>query len=206
MSFEAQAKHVIEFADEHDIEKFAIVGHSMGGRTGMKTAITYPDRVQAVMSLDAPPCHLDIFPGYTDTTEEMVKFFDALDLKDKTIGEILTEVSEVFGDEKGFLERTERSLRYSDKASREVKWKPNTKYILDNIKIMYNFEQNGTFEGPALMLVNDRSRRFYLEHFIKCFPKLTEKDVIIVPKTSHWIHLDQPEETIKQITNLLSRI
>ena len=71
---------------------------------------------------------------------------------------------------------------------------------------MYKFEQNGTYEGPALMLVNDRSRRFHLEHYKKCFPKLTEKEVIIVPNSSHWIHLDQPDETIRHITDLLSKI
>jgi esterase len=206
MSFEAQARHVIEFADEHDIDKFAIVGHSMGGRAAMKTAITYPDRVQAVMSLDAPACHLDNFPGYTDLTETIAKFFDELDIKDKTIGEIMTEIKNVCGKEEGFVERTKRNFRYSDKASRKVEWRPNTKYILENLKIMYNFEQNGTYEGPALMLVNDKSRRFHLEHFKKCFPQLTNKDVIFVPNTSHWIHLDQPEETIKHITDLLSRI
>lgn len=66
MTFHDQAEHIIRFADALEIEKFAIVGQSMGARAGMMAASTYPDRVLGIMPLDAPAVSFKNFPGYAD--------------------------------------------------------------------------------------------------------------------------------------------
>lgn len=48
------------------IDKFTIIGFSMGGRSGMKAAMKYPDRVTAMMPVDSPAISFDVFPGYAD--------------------------------------------------------------------------------------------------------------------------------------------
>jgi pimeloyl-ACP methyl ester carboxylesterase len=54
-NYDVLSDDVIRFADEHQIDKFTAIGHSMGGRTAMTLACRYPDRVDGVISLDAAP-------------------------------------------------------------------------------------------------------------------------------------------------------
>lgn len=46
---------IIRFADKHNLEKFSLLGHSMGARTAMTLACRYPDRVDLAISVDAAP-------------------------------------------------------------------------------------------------------------------------------------------------------
>ena len=49
------AEDVINYADAKGIHKFGVVGHSMGGKTAMTLSMLYPQRLNGVIILDAPP-------------------------------------------------------------------------------------------------------------------------------------------------------
>ncbi|MDO8880059.1 MAG: alpha/beta hydrolase [Coriobacteriia bacterium] len=50
---EAQADMVVALLDRLGIERAVLVGHSAGGSIAMLTAVTYPDRVEALVLVDA---------------------------------------------------------------------------------------------------------------------------------------------------------
>ena len=54
-SYELFAADIIRFADKNGIEKFDVLGHSMGGRTALTLACVYPDRIDGCISMDAGP-------------------------------------------------------------------------------------------------------------------------------------------------------
>lgn len=54
-SYEVYAADIIRWADKNGIWKFDLFGHSMGGKLVQVMACLYPDRVNAVISLDAAP-------------------------------------------------------------------------------------------------------------------------------------------------------
>ena len=49
------ADDVIRFADQQQIDRFDVLGHSMGGRTACEMVARYPDRVDGCISIDAAP-------------------------------------------------------------------------------------------------------------------------------------------------------
>ena len=53
-SIQAYSDQVIRFMDALGVEKVMLVGHSMGGMVALKTALTYPDRIQRVATVGAP--------------------------------------------------------------------------------------------------------------------------------------------------------
>jgi esterase len=53
----ANSDDIIRFADKMGIDKFTLLGHSMGGRISMHTACRFPDRVEGIISLDSTPFH-----------------------------------------------------------------------------------------------------------------------------------------------------
>ncbi|MBR5984546.1 MAG: alpha/beta hydrolase [Bacteroidales bacterium] len=59
MSFEDMADDVKAYADEHNIEKFTFVGHSLGGKTAMQFALKYPQMLEKVVVIDISPCRMN---------------------------------------------------------------------------------------------------------------------------------------------------
>jgi pimeloyl-ACP methyl ester carboxylesterase len=52
-SAEAQAAQVVELMDKLEIEKAILIGNSAGGAVAMNAALTYPERVQGLVLVDA---------------------------------------------------------------------------------------------------------------------------------------------------------
>ena len=56
MSFEEMADDIKQYADENGIEKFSLVGHSLGGKTAMSFALRYPQMLEKLVVVDISPC------------------------------------------------------------------------------------------------------------------------------------------------------
>lgn len=55
MNYNVLSDDIIRFADGRGLNKFTLLGHSLGGRAAMTTACRYPDRVDGVISIDSAP-------------------------------------------------------------------------------------------------------------------------------------------------------
>jgi lipase len=64
---QAHAADVLRVLDELGLESAVLVGHSMGGFVALKTALTFPDRVRAIVLLDGG------WPRVERTPEEMTE-------------------------------------------------------------------------------------------------------------------------------------
>lgn len=56
MSFDEMADDIKQYADENGIEKFSLVGHSLGGKTAMNFALRYPQMLEKLVVVDISPC------------------------------------------------------------------------------------------------------------------------------------------------------
>ena len=68
------AEDLLRLADALKLEEFSIVGHSMGGKTAMETALRFSDRVKSVVVADIAP--IQYKPAYTGIYQfaEICKF------------------------------------------------------------------------------------------------------------------------------------
>ena len=64
MSFDEMADDVKAYADEHNIEKFTFVGHSLGGKTAMQFALKYPQMLEKMVVIDISPCRMNSLVEY----------------------------------------------------------------------------------------------------------------------------------------------
>ena len=55
MSYEAMAFDTLKVLENLDIKRCAIVGHSMGGKTAMCLALSYPEVVDRLVVVDSAP-------------------------------------------------------------------------------------------------------------------------------------------------------
>ena len=72
MSYKEMAEDVIRYADEKNLDRFTVVGHSMGGKTAMTLAMLYPNRMDGVVIVDAPPKNALRDTGFVSNTVILV--------------------------------------------------------------------------------------------------------------------------------------
>lgn len=73
MDYTVITDDVIRFADSQNLNKFTIMGHSLGGRTAMTLACHFPDRVDACISVDAAPVDESQDENYGEFTFNVVR-------------------------------------------------------------------------------------------------------------------------------------
>ncbi len=78
MNYNVISDDIIRFADKHHLEKFSVLGHSLGGRTSMTVACRYPDRVDACISVDAAPINESSDKSFGEFTYSVIKFMNLL--------------------------------------------------------------------------------------------------------------------------------
>jgi len=74
---EAHAGDVVRVLDHLGLENATIAGHSMGAFVALKTALTYPDRVRALILLDGGWPRTEV-PPQEDVTEEQQREAEAV--------------------------------------------------------------------------------------------------------------------------------
>lgn len=55
MTYKEMAEDVIRYADKQKLERFTLLGHSMGAKTAMTISGLYPNRLDGIIVVDAPP-------------------------------------------------------------------------------------------------------------------------------------------------------
>ena len=66
------AEDVIRYADAQKLDRFTILGHSMGGKTSMALAMLHPHRIDGIIVADAPPKNGMKDPRYASQTLHLV--------------------------------------------------------------------------------------------------------------------------------------
>ena len=87
---------IIRFADQFELDKFTVMGHSMGGRTAMTLAARYPDRVDGCISVDAAPVNENDNFKFGSFAESVLKFMVEMGQKEGMTGKIAVENAKEF--------------------------------------------------------------------------------------------------------------
>lgn len=73
MTYTEMAGDIIRYADKRGIERFTIVGHSMGGKTAMTLSTLHPERIDGLIIVDAPPKNTRKEEGFRTPTDDLVR-------------------------------------------------------------------------------------------------------------------------------------
>jgi esterase len=205
MTYPEMADDVIRQMDALKINKFTLLGHSMGGKVAMHLSTKYPDRLDGLIIVDsAPKDHNDNINIYGGT-KDIVRRVSVLDIEGKSRKEVLSQLKELFNGSVANLLNT--NLTYVTPDSDKVTWRCNMKSINENIDNIIGFEEpTGKYEGPLTILQGEKSFVFPAELYKKIYPNATDEDMKIIQGAGHWLHVDQPALTIVNIVKFLDKL
>jgi len=189
MSYPIMARDVVEFLDGLELERAAVLGHSMGGKVAMQLALDFPDRVERLVVADiAPRAYAPEYEAYFSAmlALDLKKFKSRLQMEEALAPAVPDLVIRRF---------LLKNLGHNPDGS--YFWKINLPGIHKNYPhICDAIESMKSYGRPALFLSGGKSNYVSeADHaqILKLFPKAQFQTI---PQAGHWMHADAPEEFV----------
>ncbi|KAJ3072095.1 alpha/beta-hydrolase [Rhizoclosmatium globosum] len=200
--YPSMADDVFSLCDKIGIDKFHVMGHSMGGKTAMHMALSNPSRIESLISVDMSPIVLNltsIFAHYITAMREIqnarVKTQTEADaILIKTIPElpirqfILTNLKHVPGQDYLSFRINLDALEASLGPQKDI----------CGIAGFPLSDAGKTYEGPSLFVKGNKSG-YVPDSAIPGIKRLFPKTEIVGLDAGHWVHSEKPNDFIKVV-------
>ena len=208
--YPAMREDLREFMDLQGIKKAVLIGHSMGGKTVMSFAEAWPERVQALVSVDIAPKsyrNLALASRTAANHSNMIDAMLALDLSKVHSREDADHaLATSIGSERirGFL------LKNLRREGESFSWRINLQAFSKNLEKIFEgmdreaIAARGGITGfPALFISGGNSeyiRAVDHQGIRDIFPTA---EIVTIPGAGHWVHAEQPDLLVKTLKYFL---
>lgn len=191
------ADDVFAFMRQHGLASAHLLGHSMGGKTAMQVALTYPDLVDRLIVVDIAP---KAYPPHHTVIFDALRSIDLTHPTDRrSIDAHLAPRIPDLGVRQFLLKNLA-----SDGAGR-YRWKMNLDGLFANYAaISGQPEATTTFDGPTLFIRGGRSDYIHdddLPTIRRLFPTA---DLVTIPNAGHWVHAEAPDAFAEAVMDFLA--
>lgn len=195
-SYELIAKDLKEYLDARELTEVALIGHSMGGKTAMEFATTFPEYVTHLIVADIAP------KAYPQHHQAILKGLQSLDFKTlKRRGEADEQLAKYIS-EVGIRQFLLKNLYWV--RSGELGLRMNLPVLINSIEeIGKPLNEDARFNGPVLFLKGSKSN--YIDRWDEVGIQHHFKAAVIkeVSNAGHWLHAENPEEFYQKVVDFL---
>ncbi len=184
------------YIEKHSITKPHILGHSMGGKTAMLFAVTYPELTDKLIIVDMSP---KAFPQHHNA---ILKALNSVDFSIHNNRKLVDEkLSEYIPDSgiRGFLCK---SLYRENKE--QLAFRFNIKSLTEHYsEILIGLPENTIFNGKTLFLGGAKSDYITpadIPMINKHFPNNT---VLKIANAGHWVHAENPTDFFNELMKFI---
>lgn len=198
-NYYAMVDDLMEFMEQHEIEKPVLIGHSMGGKVAMNFALDYPENVDklivvdmGVRSYDARSIHWEIIRAMESVD------FDKLHSRQEIDEHLAQYISA-----KPLRMFIMKNLRRYSKD--RLGWKINIPVIKENLEnIAAGLRREKQFNQPTLFVKGGKSD-YLTERDYKSIRQIFPNSIIReIPEATHWLHADSPEKFCEIVSEFLN--
>lgn len=195
-SYQAMAEDITTYCEHHKLSNIILLGHSMGGKTAMEFAVTYPENISTLIIADIAPKHYkehhqDVLRGLNELD------FSVIDSRSKADHELNKYIKDatlrIF-----LLKNIYRIAK--NKLALRVNLPVVTKEIAQVGKAI---SANAIFKKKTLFIRGENSEYITPLDEIgiqKHFPK---SQIKTVSNAGHWLHAENPDQFYQIVVDFL---
>ena len=195
--YDAMAADVHAFIARHDLGSATLLGHSMGGKTAMKTALAYPEVVDRLIVVDMAPKAYP--PKHTELLEALMRI-------DPTAYDSRSDIDDALAKTIKSWAVRQFLLKNLDYDGERYTWQMNLDVIADNYSAINDaVTATGTFDASTLFVRGDTSDYVDVEdmaHVRTLFPSATLETI---EGAGHWVHADAPQAFGETVVEFLKQ-
>jgi esterase len=196
-SYQAMTEDLLGYLNEHEIEKTALIGHSMGGKTAMTFAEKHPERVTKLIIADiAPraylPHHDPIFEALKMTSPENATSRE----------EVLESLKLSLGSDSVLIQFLMKSLRREKSGG--FSWRFNVDVLSQAIhRITEKIDL--TINTLPTLFIYGRKSEYVTQNDISEVEELyLQIETACLENSGHWLHAQEPELFFEITSEFLS--
>ncbi|WP_348822643.1 alpha/beta fold hydrolase [Flavobacterium aestuarii] len=185
-SYEIMAQDVYDYCKANGLQSIDVIGHSMGGKTAMLLAASYPDLVDKLIVADIGP------KFYAPHHQDILEGLNAVDFSNKPSRNEVEEILKAYIPDFGTRQFLMKSLFWLEPG--QLGFRFNLKVFNEKIdEIGKALAADMVFDKPALFIRGGNSNYILdsdFEGIIKHFPAFT---IQTIPNAGHWLHAENPK-------------
>lgn len=182
-SYDLMAKDLLEYCEDHHLEKTYLIGHSMGGKTAMFFASSYPERVEKLIVVDIAPKY---YAPHHQKILEGLAFLDTQELTSrKTADEYLSE----YVREPSVRQFLLKNLYRKEKNILDLRL--NLKSLTEHIdQLGEALPKEEAFAGPTLFLKGEKSNYILEADKNAIREQFPNAKIVTIKNAGHWVHAE----------------
>ena len=197
MTYPAMAGDIVRLLDDEGLSAAAVVGHSMGGKAAMATALLYPERVSRLVVADIAPV------PYSSGLEVYIEAMAAIDL---AAARRRSDVEAALAP--AVPERAIRAFlaQNAEPEGSGMRWKLNLGVLQSEMRTISDWPaplDGGRFDGPVLFLAGGRSDYVRPEHRQAMARQFPAHRLQTIDGAGHWLHAEAPGDTLEALRAFL---
>ncbi|XP_048022766.1 protein ABHD11 isoform X2 [Megalobrama amblycephala] len=201
LTYEAMTSDLTHLLGQLHIGKCVLIGHSMGGKVAMTTALSQPNLVEGLVVVDISPSQTSARTNFHAYIQAMKEVKIASNIPRSTARRLAEDQLR-----KIVKERSVRQflLTNLEEQNGDYGWRINLEAISNHLEDIMGFPDfNTTYEGPTLFLGGSSSAYISSEDYPEIQRLFPSADIQYIPDASHWIHADKPLDFISSIITFL---
>ena len=195
-NYEVMAQDVRDYMEYHKLQKSHVLGHSMGGKTAMQLACSFPNLVKKLIVADIAPKY------YPPHHQPIVNALNKINLETLDSRKAVDEQLSLYLADMGIRQFLLKNLYWTGKG--KLGFRFNLEVLSTKMEeIGENINPSDSYDGPSLFLRGEQSEyvsSMELPEIRRHFPNA---QLETVENAGHWLHAENPKQFfIKSLTFL----
>jgi esterase len=191
-NYKDMADDLLEFMDAENIPNAVILGHSMGGKTAMRFALEYPERVSKLVVVDIGPKY---YPVHHQTILDALLSVDLNQCTSRKDVDLLLNEKLTDNNMRQFLLK---NIYWNEE--KKMCWRMNLKVLNQDIEnIGEAITENKSYFKPSLFLKGANSAYIHEDDFCGIHRLFSPSLIDCIPDAGHWVQADVPETFVASV-------
>ncbi|WP_435416345.1 alpha/beta fold hydrolase [Polaribacter aestuariivivens] len=195
-NYEVLVEDLYNYIQHYQLNEVYLIGHSMGGKTAMLFAVTYPELVDKLIVVDISPRkyaphHNAILAGLNsvdfsvDNTRSLV---------DKKLAELIPEL--------GVRQFLLKNVYWKEKGKLDYRFNLQS-LTANNIEVGEALPSFTTYEKETLFLKGEKSDYITEQEIPLIEAHFPNYKISEIKKAGHWAHAENPKQFYKEVCDFL---
>ncbi len=196
-SYEILVEDLLKYINHYQLKKVNLLGHSMGGKTAMLFAVSYPEKVDKLIVADIGP---KFYPRHHDM---ILEGLSAIDFTKQKSRKEVEAVLQNYIPEMGVRQFLLKNVYW--KTKEQLAFRFNLHSLLDTIdEIGEALTPLAVFEGNTLFLKGENSGYINNDDSILIEAHFRNSKIVTVKNAGHWLHAENPSDFYDHVVSFLA--
>ena len=197
-SYELMVEDLENYINHHDLKQVNLLGHSMGGKTAMLFATSFPKMLDKLLIADISPKY------YPPHHHFILEALHAVDFTKVTRRREIEVIFTKYIDEIGIRQSLLKNIYWIEKGKLAYRFNLES-LTLNNKEIGESLPSFSVFEKETLFLKGENSNYIVEKDYALITAHFPQVQIETIKNAGHWLHAENPTDFYTYVMRFLTK-